>query len=251
MWLKLVFALLRRLEPYRPPADNDPTLSLEELDERYGAWLKLSLIPTVLFTAALTGLWYLFFRLLQVVAHVPIPPSRYFLFPPAAFWLIPSFFLGLVCTVWPLQWLYRFLLGKRYAEFIHYTGMRDGFDGRKFFRWMALAIFLVAFGLLPFALDCYTRFTDESMFINPFWSFGEREYPYSEVAEVRAVAAFIAPNGNRVESPHFEIAFRDGYVWSTRQGLRDSDPEKDGVIVRFVSSKSGKPIIRRDPAGAP
>src|SRR5262249_22487454 len=155
-----------------------------------------------------TGLWFVFFRAMQGIASAQIPASRYYILPSNVFWLLPAMFLGLPSSIVPVPICMGALLGKRYDEYIHHSDLKFGMDGWKVLCWLVGPVLAACLGVVPLALDSYTRFTDESMFVNPFWSFGEREYPYSEVAEVRAVDGFIAPIGNRVQRPHFEIAFR-------------------------------------------
>ena len=45
---------------------------------------------------------------------------------------------GIVSSAVPLHFLYRWLLGDRYAEYTHYGNLRVGFDSWKVFRWMAI-----------------------------------------------------------------------------------------------------------------
>jgi hypothetical protein len=61
--------------------------------------------------------------------------------------------------------------------------------------------------------------------------------PYSAIKSVRY---FKAPNGDIKECPYFSIEFDDGERWTTGDGLRDTDLERDRRLIEYVSGRCGR-----------
>lgn len=243
--VSLFWLLARVLWPYREVSKTPTGLPAAELSKRYAKWELAAVVPILIFSAVLAFLWSRLFLLLQRFATGSQESAVFYLAPIESFWLLIGGVLGIVTCAVPMHFLYGWLLGERYAEYLHYTNLHHGFDGWRTFRWLALILTVASVSAIVLAFDCYTSFTDHSLVANPFFSFGAEEHAYVDIAEIRYVATFTAPNGNVIHHPFHEIVFRDGFVWSSRGGMRDPDSELDERIVTYVSRMSGKPVVER------
>jgi hypothetical protein len=158
------------------------------------------------------------------------------------FWALPAMFLGVVFAALPLHFLFKALLGERYAEYNVYSNMKYGVDGARVFPWIVGAYILAAGMLVAAGLNCYTQVTDRAIVIKAMLAVEKRQYSFDKVEMIAAVARFTAPIGNSVERPYHVIRFNDGATWTTRDSLRVPDPVKDREIMEFVAKASGKPI---------
>jgi hypothetical protein len=223
----IVMRWLARAFPYQAPHVS-ADLSREELARRYARWESF--------------LWAGLFLGLARLAYASFRDDSFFLPPTMAFWFLPAIFLGILTGGALTHLLYARLLGDRYAEYTLYANLRAGFDTWRVGRVLAAGMILLSAVAVPMGLDCYTRFTDEAVHVNTFFSLGERRDPYADATEIRRIATFRAPNGNVIARPYFVLIFQDGSRWSSRDGLHDDDAKRDQAILAFVSRRSGKPV---------
>lgn len=219
---------------------------LPALFDRYVRWELLTPLPIAGLTMLFTALWFQLFQILLGVAQGRLQPAAFLVQPPRAFWFLPAFFLGIVCAGAGLQVGMAHWLGSAYAGFRSFWRAKLPFDTWKVFEALLTVVVPVSLFTVLLGLDCYSRFTPQSLQSSTFLSLSRTEHPYSAVAEVREVEAFQAPSGKIVYRPYFEIAFQDGFVWSSRDLFHDPNFQRDQAIVEFVATKAGKPIVHYD-----
>ncbi|MGC3968431.1 MAG: hypothetical protein QM775_13955 [Pirellulales bacterium] len=238
----IFMALMAKFVPYRPNPGQVSRLSLEELAKQYRKWELAALFPFFIFATLSTLLWWLLLRNLGGLVLSGLPESKFLLATPDAAWFLPAIFLGIVTAALPMHLLYSRLLGERYAEYNHYTNLRTGFDGFRIFRWMAIILVPLCLLAALIGLDWYTRVLDDRLIDNSPLSIGETEHRYADIAEIRAVATFRAPNGNIVQKPYFQVVFNDGFTWSTRNILNSWNADENREMIEFISRQADKPI---------
>ena len=237
----VAFALFRWLVPAKVDT-SAITLSRDELQRRYRKWEVGSLVPLFGF-AALFG--YGWFLLLRTVASLLLPSRSvgvYVLVPEDAYWALPALFLGIVCSVFPMVWIYKKLLGERYAEYEAYGQLRVGFNAWAVFRVLAIAVPLAAAAFVVAGINYTTVFDERGVTTKTLWGSDDGFHAYSAITSIRKQNTFIAPNGNVVHRPHYVIVFTDGTQWTTRDGLRTPLPAYDTKLMQFVAEKSGRMI---------
>jgi hypothetical protein len=79
---------------------------------------------------------------------------------------------------------------------------------------------------------------------NSLIALGESVYPLAEITELRTIAGFIAPNGNHVQTPYYEIAFNDGFRWNNSQDLYQLPGAAYGRLMKRLSEETGKPLVK-------
>ena len=240
----IVFALLRWMMPVTP-ADAQ-ALSLTDAERRlYYRWEVASLVPFFVFGPALTWMWYHALRELAGLAIGSSPDAVFVLAPTGRYWVVPSIFLGIVSAVVPMTLLYQALLGERFPTYERAAAERVGFDGRRALKGMSVLFGAATVVFFACAVNSTTRFTKDDVKVGNAFSFEARSQPYERVTAVLHRATFEAPSGKIVRRPHYVVQFADGTEWSTRQGLREPEPQLDAQVARFVAERA-KLTIREE-----
>lgn len=223
------------------PADEVP---VGELQKRFGLWEKLAGIPFFLFLVPCMAGWFFLFWWIRDAFHKLIPPSEMLLVPSVAMFLVPAFFLGFCSVMYPLAWLYRLLLGSDYAEYTRFTTERTEVSPAVVFRRISQLVVPIAIGFSLLACDWYTRLTPQEFVENSIFSLGEAKYAMADIVELRDIAGFIAPNGNHVQRPYFEIQFTDGFRWNSSQDLYSLNDRSYLRLIQRLSDLTGKPVVK-------
>jgi hypothetical protein len=242
--LTALCAVSRRL--FRARLARSAAAPLSEEERRiYQRWnLGGGLLFAIL--APLLGyVWYLPFTGAAGVFPHATPATRYLVEPTWLFWAIPAAYLGMLSSSFPIDWLFRRLLRKRYSRFERFEVECIGFDGKHLMLGFGIlgivgsALFFVG-GVTTFA-----RFEEAGVEIGKPLAVRSKFYGYARVKAVEHRATFRAPAGNSVQCSHHAIVFDDGSTWSTRDVVRLPDPDLDERIIKFVVERSGRAIDER------
>jgi hypothetical protein len=113
---------------------------------------------------------------------------------------------------------------------------------------MPLLTFVVAgfvTAWLTLGLDRYSRFEEDRVVLNPFWGFGERSHPYSDVEAVIQTSHYRS-RGREIQHTRYYILLAGGEKWCN-EDYGPATPgvqEEDAALVDFVCRKAGKPLTR-------
>lgn len=237
----IVMAVLSALFPYKP-SPGVRVRSLEELRGEYQWWEAVAGIPFIAFGFAIGGVSFLILRWIAEWNARGLDGSRFLLLPFPGYWWLPSVFLGLILAAVPMHFLYKTMLGDRYHEYTMYGNLKYGFDTWKIFYWMsAVLTFLMAVAVAA-GLTAYTRVTDQAIVIRGPLSRHERTYSFDEIESIVAVAGTKKRNGEFVPEPYHAVRFKDGAMWTTRDGLQDSNSAQIVPLIEFLAKGSGRPI---------
>ncbi len=236
----LGFEIFRRLFPFKPTEEDRKRFP--ELEDRYKPFIVLEIIPFFAFAGIGWYLWYHAFLELEALQVARLGTSLTLITPTIYYWMTLSLFLGMISSAPLLHLCYKALLRETYADYVLYNNMRAGFDTWKMVRRLAVAIVIPVLLLALLGLDTYMKVTESDMAVNGFWSFQERRYPFSAVKAVKSASHFRALNGKAVARPHYVFEFSDGTKWTTRDWLREVDPENDGKLAAFIANKTGRKI---------
>ncbi len=230
--------------------DRPTREEIAALQERYQFFDLILIAPTLVSIAACATGWYFAISALARVAGGAVRsggPAAHILLPSEALWALPGIFLGIVTAALPLDGFTRLWHGPRYAEYMRYSRYRYRIDALKAFAVLVVIVVLASAVAIALGLDCYTRFDDRGIAVNPLLGLGERRHAWSEVRAVRAVETFVAPSGRVVPRPYYAIHFAEGSRWTTRDGGRDP-LDSDAEIVEFAAARAGCAIevVERD-----
>jgi hypothetical protein len=234
------FELFRRLFSFKPTEDE--LKRFPALQDTYKPFTVIEVIPFFAFAGGAWYLWYHAFLALEAWHIERLGPSVALIVPTVYYWMLLSLFLGMISSAPLLHLFYKALLRGRYADYVLYNNMRAGFDTWKLVRGLAVLIVISALSFALLGMDTYMKVTGDGIVVNRFWSVGEQRYPFSSVKAVKSASHFRALNGKAVERPHFVVDFSDGTKWTTRDWLRETEPEQDARLAAFISARSGKTV---------
>jgi len=235
------FALFRRFFPCR--VDNDAGEPLTDEERRiYRRWEVAALVPLFALTPLLGVAWYLALKGIAGLFRHDSPGTLFLIRPIPAIWLVPAMYLGILSSAFPTEWLYRLLLRDRYPRYERFCHERAGFDGKRVLLLLGgLGLAGTAIGLFV-GTRTFTRFQEDGIVISRPFGLRRHFYGYGRVEAIEHRATFQAPNGKIIDRPHYVLRFNDGASWSTREGLRDPEPDRDRMIAKLVSERSKRPI---------
>jgi hypothetical protein len=236
----LSFEIFKRLFPFKPTAEE--LARFPELEDRYKPFIVLEIIPFFAFSGIAWYLWYHTLLDLEARQIAQLGPSIALITPTIYYWMILSLFLGMISSAPLLHLCYKALLRDTYPDYVLYNNMRVGFDTWKMVRRLALVIVPPVLLLALLGTNTYMIVTETGMTVNPFCRFNEQHHLFSDVQAVKLASHFRALNGKAVARPHFVFEFNDGTKWTTRDWLREVDPENDAKLAAFIAKKSRKKI---------
>ena len=236
-------AILRWLFPALPDSANE---AITELERRvYRRWDAWSVLPIVLILVGLCYAWLLGLTWVASLFHRDAHGTQFSLRPSTNYCVVPALFIGMITAPIPILGLYRALLGDRYRRYERYSMEPMGFNPRRLFLCFAVIVFAGSAVFFLAGVSSVTRFTDTGIEIQRPLSFRSAFYEYNRVRSIEHRATARAPIGTTVKRAHHVILFDDGTSWSTRDGLRDPEPDVDSEIARLVSQRSKRRIIEQ------
>jgi hypothetical protein len=202
--------------------------------------LFLSVVTTLGFTALLSWLGHRYQAALPAGVHQRMPNLSWVSF------LVPSTVLGILTGVLAADLVLRLRLGERYGAYeLAFGGAAPGRPGDRGMSLVTVVVAVLVTGFVTFNVDCYSRFEEERIVLNPFWGFGEQSYSYGAVEAVVRTSHVRSRGRERPHTRYF-ILFTDGRRWCIEDQGRDlaGDGERDAGLAEFVCRQSGKPLTR-------
>ncbi|MCC6487419.1 MAG: hypothetical protein IT364_07950 [Candidatus Hydrogenedentes bacterium] len=245
--VSICFYLFKKVPGLRVQVPEGAKERLPELRKTYGKWMALAAVLYILVAAAIGLLLFMLFVLLNGALHSGRDTGEYYFRLADFVWALPSLFLAIIIAAVPCEFLMRWFLGGRFAEFELFSKLNQGFDSTKLAIVMSALIVIVVAIAIPLGFDYYTRINDSGMDINSLFSFGTHHRDYSEIRELREVLSFKAPAGNIVRDPYHELEFNDGKTWSFRDNVFQEEGYTEKDVFQYLSEKSGIPITAQNP----
>ena len=252
--VRAVFGLIRQVRRRVLRAENrrweraDPLAggrSRHALARDYFGYDIIALILFAVLTPPLIFLWLEGFQTFGRWMAPDLGEGGRLLGPSVWAWSIPALFAGLASVAWPLHLAMSLALAERYPEYLFYTSKVAGFDSVKAGKVIVVIAALIAlFGVLLFS-STFTAFLDDRIVIKGVLA-APRSHAYRDIVALRAVAAPARPGDEEARSGHYAILFRDGTLWRSTDGLRDSDPSCDYHALVLAARRSGRPLAGPD-----
>jgi hypothetical protein len=233
--------ILAKLFPYHPPP-GARVRSLDDLRAEYQWWEAGVGVPYLAFALAIGGLCFVSLRWLAQWNARGLHGSQFLLLPEKVIWLLPSVFLGLVLAAIPVHFLYKALLRARYEEYTMYCNIKFGFDTWKIFRWFAIVILCFSALVAAAGLTARTAVTDRAIIIKGPLSLREREYAFDQIEAIASIAGAKSRRGEFISSPYHAVRFKDGSMWTSRDGLQNRRSAQMPPLIEFLAKSSDRPI---------
>jgi hypothetical protein len=238
----LILGIFTLLFPYKPTKAK-AHLSFAELKRKYEKWELFALVPIFIFCPLMT---WMFGRLFQYLMRFEIddnPRIKYQLFIDSDMWYIPAALMALALLYYPVELVYKTIFSKEeFAEYIHFTNLKHGYNGMKVFRPMAWAAGFIVVIMVFLMSDYYIKIWNFKIDINDFKSTRVKEYNFRQIKKITYVEYSRSGKDGKVisQNQHYHLQFDDGNVWDTSTGLRD--PKHQPEIISFLSSRSNIPV---------
>lgn len=228
--LILWFFLLK----FVPPAIA--ALSPAHLTRTYGAIEGGAFIPWLVSagTCAVGWWWYL---VVSLPGWVPqdagtvhsIPMERWF-------WALPALFLGIVTSPIPTYILMAPFLGSRFWGFIRQQDLKYGGYARTGLIIVAACAF-INIPLLYCGWRATANFLPDRVILHHVFA-APTEHPYAAVKALEYARSY-----HKGWNCVIRLRFTDGTSWSGNNGDEDATRHRELEILRFVSRRSGIPIV--------
>lgn len=236
--------LLGSIPYFRPRHEQTFTAEERAAWWRYH-WLTAPLMLTIIGFATY-GTYQL---LLATVASVhPVEPGLLWLLPRADVWILPSLFFGLFAAI-PVMCLQHYLLLGR-EQFVRYLAWGETVwpaDAVRMNTFLA-AVLLPLCGLFVWLLAGTYLAVDVAgvRFSTPF-STVESRHGNADVVQLVRIDSSKAILGQTVRRPVYEIRFRDGTVWNSRDATIAPWNHEAKDLMAILSARTGLPLTVEDP----
>ncbi len=223
--------------------EEDKQFNIQELTVKFKKWDIFNQLFGMILMAASAYIWYqaLVFLSNQHNQEL-IARSSFFVPPSIGFWILTAMFLGIACGAVLAFMSLGFLLGNDFGLYVRYYNLKYGFDAYNLLKPLLIFVSAVGFMVAILGFNMYSGFTSSEIIIGHF-GFGAARYSYNDVAAVKYIMKFKAPNGSIKDKPHIVINFNDGKKWNSRNRGYNSI-YKNEALAELVANKSGKPMER-------
>lgn len=221
--------------------------SLDALKRDYQGYEAIGGVIFFIVAPALVFVWLAIFQAIGAAAAPDPGAAGRVLGASVWAWSLPALFAAIVTSAWPCLWLMRLMLAERYEEYLLYTNKRVGFDAHKVVKAMAAVFAILVVLCTGYFATSYTAFLEDRIVISGALV-EARSLPYSEIVAIRAVPGRPASRskGLEVRPGHYEILFRDGSLWRSKDGARDSRPRCDYAVMALVAERAWRRIAGPD-----
>lgn len=234
--IAVVFGMFKLFVPHKERKDIDEALLVKN-KRKYALYELLSIFPLCLFMGSLI---YLVYKTGNVLADILAinDDSKFWFVTDSISWTMPGVILGFGLVIIPMEHLYQFILKDEYKLYLEAANRRHGWDSMKVMK--PISKFLIFVGAISFILllNVSVRVTDQSIFINNFFSFLETEIHLDEIDEIAYYDSKIAPNGNLVDNEQIVFYSNGVEIWSTEIAFLNDKPERFDPMIQFILNRN-------------
>jgi hypothetical protein len=120
--------------------------------------------------------------------------------------------------------------------------MKVGFDTWKIFRWFAIVILCGSALVVAAGLTARTAVTDRAIVVKGPLALREREYAFDQIEAIALIAGAKSRSGEFKSDPYHAVRFKDGSMWTSRDGLQNHKSAQLPALIEFLAKSSGRPI---------
>ena len=187
------------------------------------------------------GLGFLFYLQLQRPAIEMVPVYSHNLYPDASFWTSTAFISGFsLATIALFVWIKLIFKSEANDFWILYDRMYK-FRATLILKVLTIILAILAIGLIVLGERSKFKIFEDRIEVSRLLSLSNKSYSFEDITELNHKQSFIAPNGDRVLKPYFEVVFKDGSKWNTRMDFR-VPLESDKTIFEEISQRTSLEI---------
>lgn len=227
----VIFLLNRIFPPFVKPSDQTMAQLKKEYASPYKLWYSIYVILALVFF----GIWLWGFREAWAQRYFKPRVAQYYFHMEWIYWILPSLMLGIVTPAYPLLFVCRMALGKRFEPFMTFFDGRSKFNIRRLLPWASGAIIILNILAYPYGQQYYIAFETDGIRWNPFTTTTEQHYGYDQIHEL---VRYYPGTGN--DDDYYTIEFVDGKIWSTRSLMTSDYSNKYSNLFSYLESKTGQ-----------
>jgi hypothetical protein len=158
----------------------------------------------------------------------------------AIWWFFPGF--GALCLCWEITLRLWALFGHKEAArlYNYWSNLKNGFDGVKLLRWMAILVLLPSGILTILALPMRCSLREIDLRDCGYAFAGCKVYRYSDARRMTIIEGWRNRDGKLTRRAGIVIDFNDGRRWSSAD-IGDFLARPDPALVEFLKKKTGLP----------
>lgn len=226
----VIFLLNRKFPPILNPSDQTIAQLKREYASHYTLWYSIYVILVIVFFA----IWLWGFREAWAQRYFKPRVAQYYFHMEWIYWILPSLMLGIVTPAYPLLFVCRMALGKRFESFMTFFDGRSKVNIRRLLPWASGTIIILNILAYPYGQQYYIAFETDGIRWNPFTTTTEHHYGYDQISEL---VRHYTGTGN--DEAFYTIEFVDGKVWSTRSLMTSDYSNAYSNLFGYLESKTG------------
>jgi hypothetical protein len=174
------------------------------------------------------------------IENISIGNFEYNLYPDTLFWIGSSAILGFPLAILITFILIKIILKEKSNEFWSLYDIKY-----KFKAFFILKVIIILFAILGVTLNylgrnSHFKINSTKIEVSRLLEMSSQEFELNEIREIKYILTFTAPNGNIVNKPHYEIIFKNGYIWNTRMDLREPQDDDDKIFKELSHNSNVK-----------
>lgn len=234
----LIFGFLAKVMPYKA----SPSIVQQDfgsLKNKYQKWEFLSIIILFIFIPATT---YVFRELFTSLYHLLSEKDEQIVFkidPDKNLWFLPACILSFALIGYPMNFVYKIMLGNNYDDYLIFTNLKHGFDGMRVLRYISITFGILTTIILVLMSDYSIKIYPDKIIQDDFITLGQNTYGFNQIKSISFVQNIETKQGLEPD-PYYVIKYNDNRYWNTNTGLKGTSRLKE--ITHFLSIKSNKPI---------
>ncbi|MDO1450347.1 hypothetical protein Q0590_28990 [Rhodocytophaga aerolata] len=242
-WAELLTALLLLLLPLLFPHKSEESFRkftpgemelLKPQLNRYNWIAALVIVPV------LTGCVFLATDFLyRLTKLIPFPRQQFEqAFPFMELCLIwPGMAFGFSLSLYFISAMMRRIMGRKYALLYEASSQQYGMDGKRVMNGLVLFGLFAGIITLLIGYDWYAGIKGDTLVINPLLDVREKHYSLQDITRLSYIDHRRTTQSRTDTLPYYEIAFKDGYVWDTKESLRYHMQNKDRPVMEYISQQ--------------
>lgn len=249
-----VFILVAKLLPGKDLILME-NINIVEIRKKYRKFELLSGLGFFIITPLLTYLLTRGMTLSQrIYLNIHSVGARFIFGVTASAFIVPAIFLAILLYGIILDFVgffmskYLFKNTEEFKIFYYDWNKRLAFGKNIDNKKLSLIITVIAIPLLLIlfylGVDNYTKLTDDSIIYNGYFSFTEKQYPYSNIEKIIFITKYKNAQSGKIvsTSPNYSVVMKDGEIWNTINLSINRLPQEIEII-NFISQKSGVSVL--------
>jgi hypothetical protein len=160
------------------------------------------------------------------------------LYPDNNFWIGTSIIFGFAVALVVCFGGMEIILKNRAGSFWLTYNKRYPFNAKIFLKILLFLLTIVGISISQLGHRAFFKVYEDKIEISRLFELEKNEFSMDEIIELNHLQLYLAPSGEKVNKPHYEILFNDSSSWNTLVDMR-LPSKKDSMYFEYISTQSG------------